>query len=171
MKVSSRSRQRSGSPPRRWAWLSRPVLRRRRVAPAQQGGLGRGNHRVSAGQRAAGVALSRSVAAQGHRQPDRLRRLAARGLRRDGHGPPAGAHGVQGNARPSRHPRRHEGAGSSVQRLDIVRPYQLLRDAVGQRREPGVRHQARGRPDGEQPHQGRGPRHRVLGGSQRIRDG
>ena len=41
-----------------------------------------------------------SVASQGHRQPDGLRRLAARGLRRDGHGPPARAHGLQGDARP-----------------------------------------------------------------------
>ena len=136
-----------------------------------EGGLGRGDHRVPARQRPAGPALSRSVAAQGHRQPDRPRRLATRGLRRDGHGPPARAHGLQGDADPPRHPRRDEGARSPVQRHHLVRPHQLLRDTAGQRREPRVRHQARGRPDGQQPDQGRGSLHRVLGGPQRVRDG
>ena len=57
---------------------------------------------------------------QGHRQPDGPGRLAARGLRRDGHGPPSGAHGLQGNADPSRHPRCNEGTRGPVQRLDLT---------------------------------------------------
>ena len=50
------------------------------------------------------------------------------------------------------------------------RPDQLFRDLARHRSEPRVRHPARGRPHGQQPDQGRGPRDRVLGGPQRIRD-
>ena len=152
---------------RPWAWSSarpraRPPAPRR--SPRSRGSPSTGSTTACA------CSFPRPVAAQGHRQPHRPRRLAARGLRRDRHGPPARAHGLQGDAHPPRHPRRHEGARGPVQRLDLARPDQLLRDPAGQRREPRVRHPARGRPDGQQPDQGRGPRHRVLGGPQRVRD-
>ena len=71
---------------------------------ASKGRGGGGDHRVPARQRAAGAALPRSVPAQGHGQPDGLRRVAARGVRRDGHGAPARAHALQGDAHSSRHP-------------------------------------------------------------------
>ena len=140
-----------------------------RTPGTQEGRLGRGNHRVPAGQRPARAPVPRSDAPQGHGQPDGPGRLAARGLRRDGHGPPPGTHGLQGNADPPRHPRRDEGARGPVQRLDLGRPDQLLRDVARHRPEPRVRHPARGRPHGQQPDQGRGPRDRVLGGPQRVR--
>ena len=50
------------------------------------------------------------------------------------------------------------------------RPHQLLRDPARHRREPRVRHPARGRPPGQQLDQGRGPRHRDDRGPQRVRD-
>ena len=126
------------------------LLRRRRgsgrVRDAQEGHVGRGDHRVPAGQRPPRAPVPRSDAAQGDRQPDGPGRLASRGLRRDGHGPSSGAHALQGDADPPRHPRRDEGARSPVQWLDLARSNQLLRDIARLRPEPRVRHPARGRP-------------------------
>ncbi len=61
-------------------------------------------------QRLAGAAVSRSVAADGDRQPDGARRLAARGLWRNRHGPLARAHGVQGHAHAPGHSQASAGA-------------------------------------------------------------
>ena len=47
-----------------------------------------------------------------------------------------------------------------LQRHHLGRPHQLLRDHAGHRREPRVRHPARGRPPGQQLRQARGPGHR-----------
>ena len=158
-------------------WLAgpRPGPGRRRgdIASrrAREGHGGRGDHRVPARQRAARAPVPRPDPAQGHREPHRPGRLAPRGIRRDRHGPPARAHGLQGHAHPPRHPGRHEGARGPVQRLDLARSHELLRDPARRRREPRVRHPARGRPDGQQPDQGRGPGDRVLGRPQRVRVG
>ena len=138
---------------------------------AQIGHGGRGDHGIPAGQRPACPPLPRSDTAQGDRQPDGPGRLASRGLRRDRHGPPARAHGLQGNADASRHPRRDEGTRSPVQRHDLARSHQLLRD-IARRRMQNLEFAiaARSRPHGQQPDQGRGSRDRVLGGAQRVRD-
>ena len=53
------------------------------AARAAEDRLGRGDHRVPARQRPAGAAIPRPVPTQGHGQPDGLRRLAARGVRRN----------------------------------------------------------------------------------------
>ena len=58
------------------------------------------------------------------------------------------------------HPGRAQGPPRSrrqLQRHHQRRPHQLLRDAAGHRREPGVRHQARSRSPGQQLRQARGP--------------
>ena len=79
----------------------------------------RRHHRVPARQRPARAALSRRLAADGHREHDRPRRLAARGLRRDRHGPPARAHGLQGHADASR---RSQGAARPRGAASTARP-------------------------------------------------
>ena len=105
------------------------------IGRAQEGRLGRGNHRVPAGQRPARALVPRSDAAQGHRQPDGPGRLAARGLRRDGHGPPLEHMVFKGTPTHRRHPRRDERTRGPVQRLDRRRPDQLLRDLARHRPE------------------------------------
>ena len=67
-----------------------------------QGPDGRGHHRVPAGQRPEGAAVPRPVQADPDREHHLLRGLAPRRLRRDRHGPPAGAHGVQGHRHATR---------------------------------------------------------------------
>ncbi len=142
-----------------------------RAGAASQGRDGRGDRRVPARQRPARAAVPRPLPPQGHGQPDRLRRLEARGVRRDGHGPPARAPALQGDAHPLRHPQAVQGAGGPVQRHDLGRSDQLFRDAARLRREPGVRHPAGGRPPHQQLRPARGPGHRDDRRAQRVRDG
>ena len=88
-----------------------------------------------------------------------------------GHGPPARAHALQGDAHPRQHLEAAPGPGGPVQRHHLVRPDQLLRGAACLAREPGVRHLSRGRPHGEQHHRRRRAGQGVLGRAQRVRDG
>ena len=67
------------------------------------GGGGEGHHRVPPRQRPARAAVPGPIAPDRHGEHDRAGRLAARGLRRDRHGPPAGAHAVQGHANAPEH--------------------------------------------------------------------
>ena len=79
-------------------------------------------------QRPARAALPRSDQADDHRQHHLPGRLAQRELRRDRNGAPARAPGLQGNAEPHQHPAGADGARRAAERLDLVRPHELLRD-------------------------------------------
>ena len=59
--------------------------------------------------------------------------------------------------------------GARPERLDLVRPHQLLRDLPGDRREPRVGARPRSRPDGQLVHRQEGPRQRDDGRAQRVR--
>ena len=91
-------------------------------------------------------------------------------LRRDRHGAPARAPGVQGHAEDRRHLPGVQPPRRAVQRHDVLRPHQLLRD-VAPRRDENLRLGAGdgGRPDGQRLGQ-EGPRHRDDRGAQRVRD-
>ncbi len=108
--------------------------------------------------------------ADGHRQRHVPRRVAPRELRRDGHGAPAGAPDVQGHADDGQHLPGARPPRDALQRHDVVRPHQLLRDLHRLRREPrlGARHG--GRPHGQRVHREEGPRHRDDRGAQRVRE-
>ncbi len=145
--------------------------RRRRAAGRRHAGrLDRGHHRVHARQRPARAAVSGRDQADGHRQRHVSGRLAPRELRRDGHGAPARAPDVQGHAvdrerLPGARPPR-----DALQRLDVVRPHQLLRDVHRLRRESRLGARDGGRPHGERFHRAEGPRHRDDGRAQRVRE-
>ena len=112
------------------------------AAPAcggHQGHDDRRIQRISLGQRAASPHLPRRFQTDRHGQSDGLRRLAARRLWRNRHGPPAGAHAVQGNADPHAHSQSAARARSPLQRHHLGRPHQLLRDDAGHRRQSGIR--------------------------------
>ncbi len=64
-----------------------------------------------------------------------------------------------------------DGARRAVERLDLVRPHELLRDVPGHRREPEVGPRARGRPHGQRLRREEGPRQRDDRRAQRVRDG
>ncbi len=68
-----------------------------------------------------------------------LRRLAARRLRRNGHGPSARTHGVQGHAHASAHSQGPARTRRPLQRHHLGRPHELLRDPAGQRRQSELR--------------------------------
>ena len=74
--------------------------------------VGRRNHPVLASERAARPAVPRSVEIDGHGERHLSRRLQARGLRRDRHGAPAGAHALQGLHQAPQHPEELQDRGS-----------------------------------------------------------
>ena len=130
----------------------------------------RGHHRVPPRQRPARAALPRRDQADRHRQRHLPGRLAPRGLRRDGHGPPARAPRLQGHRQASEHPARADLARRAPERHHLVRPHQLLRDLLGHRREPHLGARARVRPDGQLAHRQEGSRQRDDRGPQRVRE-
>ena len=134
----------------------------RAAAPAgiPAGHVGRGHHRVPAGQRPAGAALPRPVEADHHGERHLQGGIAARELRRDGHGAPARAPGVQGHAQAPQHPAGADRARHPAERQHLDRPHQLLRDLLRHRRQPALGARPRSRPDGELLHRQEGPRQR-----------
>ncbi len=136
---------------------------------AREGDLGRGHHRVPARKRPARAALPRSHQGHDHGQHHLHGRLPKRELRRDRDGAPARAPRLQGHAQPPQHPSGADRARRAAERLDVVRPYELLRDLPGDRREPQVGARPRSRPDDQLLHRQEGPRQRDDGGPQRVR--
>ena len=98
------------------------------------------------------------------------------GSRHEGYGETGMAHLLEhmvfkGTPDAPRHPQGPEGArGDQFNGIDLARPHQLLRDAARHRRQPRVRHRARGRPAGQQLRQGRGPDDRDDRRPQRVRE-
>ena len=133
--------------------------------------LRRRHHRVPARQRPAGAALPRSVEADDHGERHLQGRLAARELRRDRHGAPARAPGVQGIAAASQHSAGADRARLAAERLHVVRSHELLRDVRGDRGEPALGARSRSRPDGELVHRQGGSRQRDDRRAQRARVG
>ena len=80
----------------------------------------RRHHRVPPGQRPARAAVPRPVQADHHGQHHLPGRLAPRELRRDRHGAPARAPGVQGHAAATRHPEGAHRARRAPQRHHLV---------------------------------------------------
>ena len=139
---------------------------------AARGPQARGHHRVRARQRHARAAVPRPV----------------EGRRSRSTSPTSSARATRATARPawrtcsstccSRARRSTPRSGSElqkrgahVQRVDLVRPHELLRDDAGQGRQPRVGARARGRSHGQlRTSRRRGPRQGVLGRPQRVRD-
>ncbi len=136
---------------------------------AKNGGGGRRDGRVPVGQRDPRPAGSRQVQADSHRQPDRVRGVPARRLRRSRNGSPAGTHALQRHHETPQRPQGTPGPRSPVQWDHLGRSHQLLRNASGRSREPGIRTGTRSRPHDEQPDPGRGPGVRDVGGEERVR--
>ena len=135
-----------------------------------QGPTHRRHHRVPARQRAHRAAVPRRVEADDHRQRHLPGRLGARELRRDRHGAPARAPGVQGHADARQHHDRARQARDDVQRLDRLGPHQLLRVVHGGQRQPRLGAGDGSRPDGQFVHPQERPRHRDDGRAQRVRE-
>ncbi len=105
--------------------------------------------------------------AQDHGQHHLSGRLAHGELRRDRHGAPARAHGLQGHAVARQHHVRARPARHGLQRHDLARPHQLLRDLLRVRRKPRLGAGDGSRPHGQLVHRAQGPRQRDDGRAQR----
>ena len=141
--------------------------RYRAAAERRRGTQHRVDQRVHAGQWPAGIAVSRRQQADGHGQPHLRRGLGAGKLRRDRHGPPARASGVQGHAQAPGHQRRDEEARRRLQCHHLAGPHQLLRFVSGRRRRLGLGAGYGSRSHGQFQHRAEGPGQRDDRGPQR----
>ena len=109
----------------------------------------RRHHRVPPGERPARAPVPRPDQADHHGQHHLPRRFAPRKLRRNRHGAPARAHGVQGFPEAQGHPHGIDVAWRASQRHHLAGPHQLLRDLRRHRREPALGARPRVRPHGQ----------------------
>ncbi len=134
--------------------LFHPRLRRargaRRVAPRRHAGVERrGNLRVHPRERAQGAAVSRRNQADDDGERHVSRRLAPGKLRRDRNGASARASDVQGHAVDPQHLPGARPARDAHERLDVLRPHQLLRDVYRLGRESRLGARDGSGPDGQ----------------------
>ena len=147
---------------------------RRRATGRDQSHGGRRDHGISAAERLARAPLSGSIQADGHRQRDIHGGLSARGVRRDRDGAPARAPAVQGHRDAEQHSGRDGQARRPVERIDVARSHELLRDDDVEPGESDVGTRARSGPHDAQSHRGKGSlvgddrrAQRVRGGGER----
>ena len=129
---------------------------------------GRRHHGIPPAERPAGAVIPGPGQRRHIRQPHLPGRLAPRELRRDRHGAFAGAPALQGHAQASQHlegVQRPRGAGK---RDDALRPDQLLRRLLRNRREPGMGAGTGSGPHGQLLHRQDGPGQRDDRGAQRA---